>query len=1004
MSANNFRLTLDTTAPNGTGITAVNKLFTQDSVTVTLSVGDADYMKLWYDTHAGTAGDPTTEPGDTYFKWVPASTSATVSFQDPDTSGHPYLTGSFYVHAILMDEVGNKSAITSSSEIVVERILPLINTFYAYDRTDNSHTYTNERTFGIYVYPTDSANGDSGIKKITLSCTDFTSDIVVLESEFTTDSGKRVYNHEISFKSTATDGLKTIYVVAEDNCGNVSAQGQCQITLDMQAASASINLRDAGGGTTNWPTNVKTNSFDLFIEASDGTSNDIVTYNYWGDISGHTSKGAAINWPTTPSRPGSVTVSNLSFTSGQGTKTINVEIIDRAGNVTTVTNTYIYDIQAPSLTMTGLNYTGSQVTGSSNPVYMGTTTANGTFKATTLTITASDTPATGADACSGLVATGPTLTCNGSAVTPTAGTSGTWTYSFSTATAGTYTFVANVSDKAGNAAQSVTVVVIVEASVSVSAALKGAVLESSGYANYFTQTAVSSTLYARLTTTSTAPRSTIYAWIDNVSTATENPPSSGTTPVQWDTATQDVANGDIAPKNPVTNNSTNNYFHVKVINAIGNYAYDCVQFTVDSKAPTYNASLDTASTSSRTVHLQITNATDVDGNFAGSGINAIKIEDDNNVLQTGATDWTTYNSATFSSYALALKTTTPNGTYSVTVRIRDNTGNITTKTLTWEYDATAPVIADVQLLEKDQVSSAWQNKHDPSAVRTFRIRIDFNDTSDTTDTWETIQYKVYGATSNSDVLPDSSGSPGATAITESNASWNAFKNYDGSNPTITTVGQNSIASIVTPVYWCTTNPEGSSVEGVTKTVYIKLKDNAGNVSNAITATFVYNPVAATVTISNISHQIISCVHARRKQTSGSTVSDITANDLNGYATYTDMMSFVVTSTQAIDEWKVVAYRVVDQANPDYPASDADGSQFNAITKLSGSHITGSYSASNVSSVSDVTSFIAQVDGADFRNALGGSASVNRDGIHFIIVFVKNKAGTWSYAGTPNENA
>ena len=55
----------------------------------------------------------------------------------------------------------------------------------------------------------------------------------------------------------------------------------------------------------------------------------------------------------------------------------------------------------------------------------------------------------------------------------------------------------------------------------------------------------------------------------------------------------------------------------------------------------------------------------------------------------------------------------------------------------------------------------------------------------------------------------------------------------------------------------------------------------------------------------------------------------------------------------------------------------------------GSYSTSGYAATGVKT----TSWTVVIDGQDFRNA------VSTDGLHYIIVFGQNKAGTWSIAGT-----
>ena len=71
MSANNFKLTLDTLAPVGSvspsSLTATNK-----SLAITINKGDATYMQVWYDTSDKTLVAPENTP------WIAAASSHTI--------------------------------------------------------------------------------------------------------------------------------------------------------------------------------------------------------------------------------------------------------------------------------------------------------------------------------------------------------------------------------------------------------------------------------------------------------------------------------------------------------------------------------------------------------------------------------------------------------------------------------------------------------------------------------------------------------------------------------------------------------------------------------------------------------------------------------------------------------------------------------------------------------------------------------------------------------------
>ena len=110
MSANNFKLTLDTLAPVGSvspsSLTATNK-----SLPITINKGDATYMQVWYDTAPNTAAAPAGTP------WIAAASSHTIGFSTD---------GTYYVHVILMDDVRNQSKVYTSGQIIFDTILPVI--------------------------------------------------------------------------------------------------------------------------------------------------------------------------------------------------------------------------------------------------------------------------------------------------------------------------------------------------------------------------------------------------------------------------------------------------------------------------------------------------------------------------------------------------------------------------------------------------------------------------------------------------------------------------------------------------------------------------------------------------------------------------------------------------------------------------------------------------------------------------------------------------------------
>lgn len=391
-----------------------------------------------------------------------------------------------------------------------------------------------------------------------------------------------------------------------------------------------------------------------------------------------------------------------------------------------------------------------------------------------------------------------------------------------------------------------------------------------------------------------------------------------------------------------------NYLHVKAVSAVGNVAYAHVNFTVDETAPTYTVAGSGAHLNTKTNIITLSGGSD-----DLSGLDKMKlVAGDGTTLKSGAFDWTNYANGELT---VILGDAVGDGNYSVIISVRDRANNITTKTVSWEYDHTAPE-GNIVLKEADGTT----NKASPSADNQFKVLVGY--TVDSTDSFAAVAYKIWG---------DFNTTEHGSATTEQDAQWTPMTG----------------TTTLTGLLYCTDNPAGSSADGLVKTVYAKLKDDAGNETTLTAATFRYNPNSATLTISNITHNRISCTHVERKTSSGSTVSDVTGD-------YADLMSFTVTSDQTIVEWKIAAYQAGH-----YPASDTRGNTVTPITKLTGSHSSTGYTASSVS----VSSWIVEVDGADYRNALGGSASVNVDGIHYVVAFAKNEAGVWSIAGTAVTN-
>ena len=908
MSANNFQLTLDTLAPKGS-ISPSSPTATNKALPITINKGDATYMQVWYDTSDKTSVAPTNTP------WIAAASSHTVGFSSD---------GDYYVHVILMDDVRNQSKVYTSGRITFDTIPPIINTgeTYAEDLDSKSHIYTNAAEFNFVVTASDA---DSLLQQVVISGDFKGSPKTVSAASF--DGNK--WSGHLVFNDNAAHNSQTIKVVAYDNAGN-TATHNVSIIYDPDPAQGSFALKATAAATENLQQyiNASNNSFVTVITATAGASNDIAYYRLWGDIQGHTS-ATDIAWPA---KTASVTVSDLRFTTTDGIKTVNVQLIDKAGNVTTLDpQTRHYDATNPTCDL-WVDAPSQKTVWIAN--------GEGTKNSATVYYSADDKTSNGGSGINSIV-----FKLNGTTINPSISND---SFSFSTAlfpaaapqnndTTRANTISMIVTDNSGNSTTK-TVTINVEKSFTIdSISLGGQALNDyPGYYNGTTKNAITVTV-----ANSTAPgsgRATLQVWTNRAESDVDVP--LGTTAVSWTASPQTVASTSIN-KN-TTDDSAGNYLHIKATSTVGNVAYKNISFVVDVTAPTYTTNVGVAHTSSRSNTIEISLLED---NL--SGVDKIKLSTkDGTSLESGLFDWTT---ASNTKYSVTLAPNSSEGTHTVIIQVRDKANNITTKEVSWEYDHTIPT-GTLTLKEEDGTT----NKVSPSAIQTFKAVIAYS--IDSTDAYSTVQYKIYG-----DIATSASGS----AITESAAEWKHF----------------TAATITTDTLYCTANTADAPADGVTKHVYIKLKDDAGNVSAApVEATFIYNPRPTELTITSVSHQRISCTHELRVRIPDG---ESEAKPIDG--DYADVVTFTVSSQQTIKAWKVCAYTAEA-----YPSNATSGDAVTAMAKREGSYATQGYSQTGL----NVKSWTVTVDGQDFRNAVG------KDGIHYIVVFGQNLAGKWSVAGTP----
>lgn len=916
MSANNFQLALDTLAPAGS-ISPTTPTATNSSLPITINKDDATYMQVWYDNSANTSAAPADTP------WIAAASSYNVGFS---------ADGTYYVHVILMDDVRNQSAVLTSGQITFDTLPPVFKTTvdgvdytYAEDLDSHSHIYTNEAEFNLVVTVSDT---DSGLQRVIIYGDFVGSPKTINATSFNDDS----WSGHLTFNDDVKPGSKVIHIVAYDNAGN-KATHDVSIIYDPEPAQGSFALKANVSAADNLQQyiNASNNTFVAVITAAAGTSNDIAYYRIWGDIQNYTS-ATDIAWPASTA---SVTIDDLKFTTTDGIKTVNVQLIDKAGNITTLLpQTRHYDATNPIGDL-WVDTNPDQEDQRLRTVWIAA--GSGTKNTTTVYYSADDNTSNGGSGIKSIV-----FKLNDTIINPSI-LDNSFSFSkalFPTATTGSdaNTVSMIITDNADNAITK-EITINIEESFTIDSVSLGGYSLYQGYYNDITKTAITATVNS-----STAPgsgRDTLQVWTDGTESNTTVPPE--TISVSWTDLSQTIANTSININ--TIDNSAENYLHVKAISAVGNVVYKNINFIVDITAPTCNATISNEHTNSR---ANIINISSLDDNI--SGVDKIKLSaKDGTILESGLFDWTTANNT---SYNVVLAQGSTEGTHAVIIQLRDKADNITTKEVSWEYDRTAPT-GTLTLKEEDGIT----DKMSQSAVRTFKAVITYS--ADSTDNYSSVQYKIYG---------DFSNTESDSAITEADAQWLSLSNE----------------TVITDTLYCTLNAADAPANGVTKHIYVKFKDDAGNISTTpIEATFIFNPRPAELTISNVSHQRISCTHQLRIHIPNG---DTSASTLIG--DYADIVSFTVNSSQIVQAWKVCAYTT-------YPDATTRGDSVAAMEKRPDSYATQGYSQTGIS----VETWTVTIDGQDFRNAVGGSETVNKDGIHYIVVFGQNLAGQWSIAGT-----
>lgn len=407
--------------------------------------------------------------------------------------------------------------------------------------------------------------------------------------------------------------------------------------------------------------------------------------------------------------------------------------------------------------------------------------------------------------------------------------------------------------------------------------------------------------------------------------------------------------------------SDSNYLHIKYTDNVGNSAIiHSNAFGVDTVVPSDGAvKFSKSAYPTTTAEVTLTYA---DSN---SGVAEVLLWGD---IAEEASSTVAITKATAKWQAITDKKnvylTTGDGNKTINAQFKDTAGNISANVVSdvTELDTVTPS-ASLVLANNDDAKV----KDNPSNVALFAARVTYtNDPSE-----DLIQFKLYG-----DFTENSQSAQG---VTEANAEWKTLVKSSGKE-----------YQLVDNLY-CTT---GAGV----KTIYLKVKDNAGNVSEVVSATFTYDTSAPTVAISGVDYNRISKVHSYR----------ISSSDNKATNVYADETKFSFTPDVAIQAYKVCAYLNEDDARLNYPTVESQ-SQINSwvadqeAVPQTGDTVTDLTPASvnmHATGLNSKEKVECLIKGADYEYALkkrSNAPETSVDGAHYVVVYVENLAGNWSVA-------
>ena len=484
--------------------------------------------------------------------------------------------------------------------------------------------------------------------------------------------------------------------------------------------------------------------------------------------------------------------------------------------------------------------------------------------------------------------------------------------------AGAHTFKLKVTDNAGNTTTSAAVTITKDTTGPVGT------IVMSGWANKSTYPTLGVKASATDSTTTVA---FMECWVS--STAKDTVVPSGTTKLAY---AENPIHGQV--NWTAKAESATNYIHIRYTDSVGNTSIaHSGAFGVDTIAPDIGHI-----TFSKPAYDTVNGSVTISSSDATSKLDKMML--------TGPIE----GSGTWEAYATTRNVvfTGEDGNKTVTIKFKDVAGNESEgpdASATAELDRVYPSLS-ITMLEDDDTTIKPAISNRGSFILHFTGHDDKGEPVSAKD----LEYKVYG-----DFNTTADQLQGITEPEEwTQVVFETGKDY-----------------VKTPVYYATKDTS-STGDGTLKTIYVRVRDNAGNVTDK-TVTFTYDTSAPEVTVSDIDFNRISTVQELRFHDVSGNISEIAGK-------YADEINFTFTPSTAIQAYQVCAY------------VDADAAK-------AGDHTTGKIGIANGSANMAATGLNSNaavscmIKGEDYKDV------VVTDGAHIVVVYVQDLGGTWSVAAS-----